>query len=1134
MKKIRINSGLVPQIPRSATFQEAFAAFSNGLTVEGRISLSDSNGSFNIRIHNKNGSYDLEIPSAFWNPNNTWPLFLACTTHINAKAPMEIMSHWELLYIMLKERIDYSIRTDTNEIFPTYIRDDINLVKEYCTYTHSNAYNARLKEANVVVLFAPYRTDMGSSIVFKHEDLPLGANFSNYLVNDKKIIAASSKLFNIYPASESMLSNKSKIVVAMDDNGDEPIACGFGLQKDANGDITDFLTVFPRASALPARLKSHLNGNAFGLTEFDEAMFLQDCIVRNGKLVTKDDTFKNILVVYEKVEPDTCRLVGGEIEVSPDIGNLVCFTSRHIETAFDGLDSVVVEEGKYYESDNGFVLLGTSDGEKIFVENVYGIEVKSIQETGYSDSIRIDYVAYYRSGNARITSHSGLKGVTKVMRDCGTISFTDKEGKEQTLNVQGVAGVNSIKAKENTIRLAQAAFAVKYGYYKPKHESGLLDSLDEEEINRAAASVPRVKYLRKRADGTAEWETKLYGLISISVTEIGSHFATLKSQKMSFNALRYMEQNKEHPLAQHIMSVCMESEDHEVVEDLCKSMYDPNTVFLTDNMDVYTLPQLAKMFDKNDIIRDGNSILPSSSKLLNPEFNKGFYINLGAQRSGKYMRIPSANVLNRFCGRQADGKYVYNGLIIEICKVIDAAINGKDQYWRIIPSVFENNQNRPCAFKNFHASLAAMLYKTEIGGQKLVQSLIVPRLKGVNLKQMHDKYVPEGVIVILDDKIYNSLRSYVYRKEEDFETVLIGEFSPFMSFTFRSPFLWKTQTIISEVWNRERFAAYIRDNHGFKLEDYLDMTGNRFCALVSTEILRCSHSDLDGDLLQITTLEGKDAQDMMRSFKLTDVSQKMHEWDEEYIVSEASGAGKLDWTKPYKITKVPVNMTASGDNSYIDLLCNSASAKSAVGPGTNNAWEAGMLFELYYGMLQENHPDTVVKWAGNNSKLRIQLTKSLLSSIDHISTQANEVFVINAIKHTIGGAMQYQKFMLGTIGKNTKSNDEVVKSIVNELGYSRTEALRIVQLATWATQNGALDNIKAFLRMFNKGERERFDGRVVSFNDEETFKWFELIVKHTFFGSMIKPVFDIYKQSIGLMDVNGAEEAEDVPVSMDI
>ena len=1129
--KIRPNSKVVPVIPADASYNDVFDAFKEGLTVSGRISVKYEIGVISIVIHNKNGIDDIyDIPSCFMNKNNRWPRFLYCTRHIDHNAPIELLTHWELLFIFLKERFDYAINRE--EIYGSYIRRDIANVSRYVTYTNNCAYNAELKDSNVVVLLDVYWKRKDKSFVFKSEDRPIGDLFESGILTslDKEVVMKNAEFFNVYPGSESMLSESNKIIVA-NSSGSIPTATGFGLINDSNSDVIGFRTIFPIGSSLPARLKTHLNGDAFGLVRSDKAIFIQDIInaeeyLKGAAPVVKDSTFLDAIVVYDEIDFPTYRMVAGDIEVSPRIGNQIVMMNRHIEMSFDGRESLEVEEGRFYHSNNGMIKIGTSEDEPVFIRNVHKIFVKEISETGYSTSIRIDYVAYYKTGNARITSHSGFKGVTKVMSTCGSIEFNGPAGDIKHLDVDLLAGVNSIKAKENSIRLAQAAFAVRYGFYKPKNRE-LLDSLDEKEINRAAMSVPKVKFKMYREGKLIERETKLYGLVQISYTEIGSHFAKIRNQRFSFNAGRYIHQSKDSELGEYILNNCIDEEDKNSVIELSKCISDPNIVFSElDDLPVYSLASLPSIFNENDLILNHSTLLPCSSKLLDPEFNKGFYISLKAQRPGKFMRVPSAEVLNRFCGKQTDGKYVYPGLLTEISKTIDAAMKGKSSYYRIVPSANEQNQNRPSCYRNYMLALQAMLYKTDLGGQTLISTLIVPRLKGVNLKQVHDKYVPDGVIVILDKELYEHIQSYVYKVDEEdcFFSALNKALKSVSCFTLRSPFLWRNQLIISELWDEDRFEFHLRSNYGFGINDYLDKKANRFCVLISTDIVKHSHSDGDGDLLQITTLPGEECQQMMKTFKLVGVSDKMNQWDENFIKDEYSSIEKLDWTKPYKVYHCHIHSTKSADNSYMDLLTNSAIAKQTTGPATNAAWCFDMIVETYLGLYKDRSPDALVPFG--DKKRRIRMSDDLAHSLGHIYTETVERYVINAIKHIIGGSRRHEIFMLANIARNDKRNEDVVRTINQEMGYDRTEAITILQLVYWAKQNGLLENVNAFLRLYNKGQLYNTKGKKIELKDEETFKWFSLLVKYSYFGSMLSPVFNIYNIANGIntessiMDIN--------------
>ena len=64
-------------------------------------------------------------------------------------------------------------------------------------------------------------------------------------------------------------------------------------------------------------------------------------------------------------------------------------------------------------------------------------------------------------------------------------------------------------------------------------------------------------------------------------------------------------------------------------------------------------------------------------------------------RSGTSIRVPSAEILNKFCGKQNDGQYVYPTMLIELSKIIRAAITGPSQYFTIAPHRNERNQKAP-------------------------------------------------------------------------------------------------------------------------------------------------------------------------------------------------------------------------------------------------------------------------------------------------------------------------------------------------------------------------------------------------------------------------------------------------------
>ena len=113
--------------------------------------------------------------------------------------------------------------------------------------------------------------------------------------------------------------------------------------------------------------------------------------------------------------------------------------------------------------------------------------------------------------------------------------------------------------------------------------------------------------------------------------------------------------------------------------------------------------------------------------------------------------------------------------------------------------------------------------------------------------------------------------------------------------------------------------------------------------------------------------------------------------------------------------------------------------------------------------------------------------------------------------------------MLATGGTDQKVHKEVVEAITSEMSYSRETAMTIINIAIWAEQHNLIKLTGDFLRMHNKGQTVDNSGVAIDLKDPEISKWFNLIVKHTFVGSMIKPAFDIYNQCIGELAIEETE-----------
>ena len=173
-----------------------------------------------------------------------------------------------------------------------------------------------------------------------------------------------------------------------------------------------------------------------------------------------------------------------------------------------------------------------------------------------------------------------------------------------------------------------------------------------------------------------------------------------------------------------------------------------------------------------------------------------------------------------------------------------------------------------------------------------------------------------------------------------------------------------------------------------------------------------------------------------------------------------------------------------------------------------------MIVETYLGLYKDHSPDALIQFG--DKKRRIRMSDDLAHSLGHIYTETVERYVINAIKHIIGGSRRHEIFMLDNIARNDKRNEDVVKTINQEMGYDRTEAITILQLVYWAKQVGLLENVNAFLRLYNKGQLYNTKGKKIELKNEDTFEWFSLLVKYSYFGSMLSPVFNIYNIANGI------------------
>ena len=1076
----------IPNISAKASLEELVETFNlivEDYKLEDTFQFDQEDGLLVLHsTRNELAPQKIAFPQSMLCINTHFPMFLLATDHI-VKTEKQFLNHWEIMYWLLDSRLQALAKYD--HIYSGFIYKDINLINNFVFYTTPNSYNAKVKENNVCVIVNCYHSG-NTRLVLKSPDDTLGNwLFANPLsAFDMKEVLAH---LNILPGSETMLASASKVV--MYNGKDDFKAPGYKVVLDKDGNVDSYISIFPPKQNVPSRWKTHLHGEAYQYINNHEAIFSQDTIeTEDSVVVTKDNTLQDMVVVFESIDEETFRLGAGEIEVSKEFAEQVVVISKHRELQ---LDEIEVEEGYDYTPKKGSnrIVIGTHDGEKRSIDMVDRIYVSKVERTGFSNGVRIEYLSYHRAINCRITSQTGFKGMTKCMADLGTITFG-----EERIAPTAICSINSLKGKMNTIRLAQAALAYRLGLYTPKNGK-YLNSYDEDEINEAVSSLPKFTHTR---NGKVVEDAKI-GIIQASVTELGSMYARLKQQTFPFAALKYLEQQDNTDLAKYVAENHIDEQSKTIVMELKKILEDSKGILQKEEgedgkvimLPTYALDKLSKVFSEKDIIVSRRSILPINSKLLDEEFNKGFYISC-APVGKEMIRIPPASILNKLCGQLQNGEYVYPDILINISKIILACLpkNGQTNYHFVTHYTKEESKTRTTARQAYLTGCYSMLYSEESFGQRMIKTLLNPEMYGIGLKQVFDEYVPDNVVVVLNNNVYNQFAKHAFEGTEQGSRRI-------EAFSIRNPFLWIGQLTKTEVWNEAMFKRHLAENHGIELHKYLIQSLNQYCVLVGKSTIQNHHSDCDGDLVSICIPNGLRGQDLLNDFTLKGIYPKMIKWDEEYIKGEVSSNEDIDWSKKYKLYTIPKVRKGRNYESYVDFLVNASEAKNAIGSATNDCWIVYMLAQIYTGLKKDGREETKLQFNRNEV---MTLTTECMQIIDYTYIRLIEEGVVNAIKHVENGAMGFQKYYLSSISNPQSDKKIIVNELVSKFDMSREEAITLLKLIVWAGETGYLTACKKFLQMHNKG---------VVCEDKAITSLFPDIVNYTFLGNMFKNFYNI-------------------------
>ena len=974
------------------------------------------------------------------------------------------------------------------------LRKDIAALRNYINFIKPNSYNAKLKVANQYCVLDPFtRTSTIHSLEYKGK---YGTN-APYCIGDliKKdapqasavAIKAVLRDLNIHPESESAL-NDSCIVVATKGQ------ClyrsiGYNIAKNEKTGQNVLISIFPPKQNMPSRLKTHTTSDCFeACIPVKQHVFRQDTVLIDKQPVSKDNGAMSAIIVFQDMDLHTGRFVFGEVEQTEKLATRQIVKKEIVHTqykellAYEGLTS----------SDGKMILAIDNDDTNICIYGFKTATVTKIIQEESSSSAKIIVECVIEVNNARIISSTGLKGFTKTRKNLGYITLDN--GSE--LNVDLLTGMNAVKAKQNTIVLSRAALALKEGLYTNK--TGYLNSLDQKEINEAASHIQKVKYTNEYGEESMVWA----GYIEYYVTEIGTMYSKFKPQSFMFEAGKYLQMQKDKELFNFIWTECLDKEMTESAKELYKIVNDVNGLYaMADNLPVYTPTELLSHFHQNDLVLSTQSRWDSDSKLLDEDFNKGFYLDLRTQNAGVY-RMPSAALMNSFKGILSNGKHIFPMILVNLSKILQACIvkNTTGQYNIGFIRAREYTEGKRDLLSQYLSEAEGMLFSNEEKGMTLAQSFVKPKIMGINMKQVPDHLVPMDTVVILDERIYHEIQAHIMSM--DFENKHLGALAlgdkEIYGMAIRNPMLWCTQINVSKIWNAERFTKYLL-SIGVDPSKHISLKHTRDCLLISPYLTLLQHGDADGDSLPIFIMQGK-GQEYLKNFKLENVTYAEAQWTTEYYHKEFEGNQDLYLEPVYTLHETLMHVDDANLKNYPQFLINAAIAKSTIGKATSDIWTIYAILQMYQGLSsnKETYERYILPWRKKSSFAPKTIHQNEINEISYTYTRLVEEYVINAIKHMEGGSASFEMYSLNKMSEE-KNINAVSNKLIHEFGLSAKSCNILIDIVQWSKKNGVMDAVKAFIRKFNKGTE-------LGTINTELFKY---VGQFTYFGSLIEPLSKI-------------------------
>lgn len=1048
----------------------------------------------------------ITVPKEFFNPSEydcTFPQFLIEREFKNSNIDYFannlndrfIFNQNELFFITLQHRLLHF--KQYKNAYGNLVNSDIKALKSFINYIPNTAYNSIQKDKHSYIILSLYDYKTKQFKYFKNNNC-LGTLLKNnqYFPNE----FVFNKLLDTLPihySSESMGGNSKYVLQPYTDNNEVYRCIGHKTFKHTDGNWYT-KSLFPPKQNLPARSKTHVTANAIPIYNFKPtSLLIQDYLpnIASKTYEPKDQCYIRCIVAIHPILENN-KFLYGEVEASAKVVNTLIIERESIVEEFE---KIQIEIGQTIKAVDNKIQVGINiENEPVYLNNCHEATLMRNEMVSSLGVHKLVFNVVRKAGNARLDSNSGLKGVTVCKPNLGRIVIP-------SLNIDQspdlVFGMNSFKTKENGIALARATLAVELGLYKPKHVSGMLNTNDETEILTAANALPAYEYY----DMFGVRQTVQIGVIYVRFTELCNTYKSYGKQAFSFESGRFLHSLKDKTLFNEIWSNYIEQDRKDAVLELEKILLDNKNIFQED-LPTYTISQIQnlKLFKEEDLILNIMVSKKSESKLLDEDWNKGFFLDLTSVKAG-ILRIPSAKLLNLFSSQAENKMFMYTSLVTFISRVLRYIIQGRHTY------LITRNE-RPSYLNQYHSEIKSILYSDEEASIMMIQTLSRPQVTGFAMKQNTDYLIPPDTCVIFDQDIYNRAISEALGPDHALHELKHG----FYGMHIRAPSLWRKQIKPLKIWDKTSFRMFLHYKYGIKLEDYITPELNKDIILFSNNILDDNQSDADGDHSNVYTPAGLAVQEALRNYNDHHITKNECDWIVDYIKGEREANDDLINPKTknlnpvsYTLYNVPLHdikvSRKESQPGFSTYLKRAITSKANIGVSTNDQWTWAMILSCYTAYGEQNNWKYTVNEKTGPRTMR-QIHENEIDDLSFAYTKALQNFVVRGVKHTSNGSEDFDVLFLRNITKDT-NRDAVYNLLHHDLGLSQQLTIKFIIIVNWANEMNFIKTCAAFLKLYNKGtipNKELY---------EELCKVEEFIQQNTYFGMLLKDVYDLRQQA---------------------